>query len=74
MERKLHPAVNFPIHDIFIGEWIETYVEESALAEVRNNIAKLRPLPFDMSSQPYWSLGQALGNCRNAGKAFKMKK
>lgn len=35
------------------------------------DIAKLRPLLFDMASLKYWRLGPAVGNCWNVGKSLK---
>jgi len=35
------------------------------------DIARLRPLLFDMNSVKYWRLGPAIGNCWNVGKSLK---
>jgi hypothetical protein len=35
------------------------------------NIAKVKPLLFDMSSIKYWSLGEVVANCWNVGKQLK---
>jgi hypothetical protein len=50
---------------------VETYADETVLTEGRVDIAKLRPLLFDMASVKYWSLGPSVGSCWNAGKALK---
>ena len=71
MELKLHDVLNLGEHEIFIGELIQTYADESVLVDGKIDIAKLRPLIFDMASKKYWSLGPAIGNCWNAGKALK---
>jgi flavin reductase (DIM6/NTAB) family NADH-FMN oxidoreductase RutF len=73
MELKLHDVLDFKSHDIFIGELTETYADEGVLTDGGVDMAKLRPLLFDMAGKKYWSLGRALGNCWNAGKALKSK-
>ena len=62
---------DFDTHDIFIGELVQTYADESVLSDGKIDIAKVRPLLFDMAGIQYWSLGSAVGKCWNAGKALK---
>jgi flavin reductase (DIM6/NTAB) family NADH-FMN oxidoreductase RutF len=71
MELKLHEVMDFPSHDIFVGELVQTYAEERVLTDGKIDIAKLRPLLFDMASVQYWRLGPALGKCWNVGKKLK---
>ncbi|RJP85615.1 MAG: flavin reductase family protein [Desulfobacteraceae bacterium] len=71
MELNLYDVLDFSTHDIFIGELIETYADDSVLTDGGIDIAKLRPLLFDMAGKKYWSLGQAVGSCWNAGKSLK---
>ena len=71
MELKLHDVLDFQTHDVFVGELVQTYVSETVLTEGNIDMTLLRPLLFDMASKKYWSLGQPLGNCWNAGKALK---
>ena len=71
MELKLHDALYLGEHEIFIGELVQTHADEAVLADGKIDIAKLRPLLFDMASIKYWSLGPSVGNCWNVGKALK---
>ena len=71
MELKLHDVLDYQTHDIFIGELVQTYVSDTAMTDGQIDIAKLRPLLFDMASKKYWSLGQAVGNCWSDGKLLK---
>jgi flavin reductase (DIM6/NTAB) family NADH-FMN oxidoreductase RutF len=71
MECSLERVVDFPDHDVFIGKIVETYVHESVLRDGTIDIAKVRPLLFDMNSRKYWSLGGELGDCWNVGKQLK---
>lgn len=73
MELKLHDVMDFPSHDVFIGELVQTYVDEAVMTEANVDISKLQPLLFDMASKKYWSLGAGVGNCWRDGKALKGK-
>jgi hypothetical protein len=35
------------------------------------DIAKIKPLLFDMQSKKYWSLGKAIADCWNVGMTIK---
>lgn len=72
MECKLYDTYAVKTHDLFIGEIVETYADESVLtSDGKVDLAKVRPLLFDMSSLKYWTLGEAVGDCWKAGKDFK---
>jgi flavin reductase (DIM6/NTAB) family NADH-FMN oxidoreductase RutF len=71
MELKLHDVLDYTTHDIFIGELVQTYAAEEVLNGDKIDIAKVRPLLFDMASIRYWSLGSAVGDCWSAGKALR---
>ena len=71
MELKLHDVLDFNTHDIFVGELVETYADETVLVDGKIDLTKIRPLLFDMSSIQYFSLGKAIGKCWNIGKTLK---
>ena len=73
MECRLYDTYDTPTHDLFIGEIVETYADESVLTEGKVDLAKLKPLLFDMSSIKYWSLGDVVAGCWNIGKKLKKK-
>jgi flavin reductase (DIM6/NTAB) family NADH-FMN oxidoreductase RutF len=73
MECKLYDTYDTPTHDLFIGEIAETYADESVLSGEKVDLAKVKPLLFDMSSAKYWSLGEAVAGCWNIGKNMKQK-
>jgi len=50
---------------------IQTYADDGVLTEGKIDIAKLKPLLFDMASVKYWRLGPPVGNCWNIGKSLK---
>jgi flavin reductase (DIM6/NTAB) family NADH-FMN oxidoreductase RutF len=70
MECRLYDTYELKTHDVFIGEIVATYADESVLTGDNVDIAKVKPLLFDMSSRKYWSLGQPVGNCWDAGKQY----
>jgi len=71
MELKLHDVLDFDTHDIFIGRLVQTHADDSVLKAGKIDIAKLRPLLFDMASVQYWRLGPPVGKCWNVGKTLK---
>jgi len=73
MECRLYDTYDTPTHDLFIGEIVETYADESVLAEGKVDLAKLKPLLFDMSSVKYWSVGEVVAGAWNVGKKLKRK-
>jgi flavin reductase (DIM6/NTAB) family NADH-FMN oxidoreductase RutF len=68
MECRLHDTYETKTHDLFIGEIAATYADDAVLTEGKVDLAKVRPLLFDMSSRKYWSLGTPVGDCWSAGK------
>ena len=71
MECRLARTFDFETHDVFVGEIIETYADESVLTDKRIDISKVHPLLFDMNSLKYWSLGAPVAKCWNKGKELK---
>ena len=71
MECRLYDTYDTPTHDLFIGEIVETHADESVLTEGKVDLAKLKPLLFDMSSVKYWSMGEVVAGCWSIGKKLK---
>jgi len=71
MECRLHDTYELKTHDVFIGEIVATYADEAVLTDGKVDLAKVKPLLFDMNTLQYWSLGQAMGKCWNVGKQYK---
>jgi len=74
MECRLDRIVDFSTHDIFVGEIVQTYADESVLFDTKIDVSKLKPLLFDMNSRKYWSLGGEIAQCWNIGKQLKTEK
>ena len=73
MECRLARTVEFPKHDVFMGEIVATYCSEECLTEGALNISKLQPLLFTMSDKGYWKLGERLATAWSAGKKLIRK-
>ncbi|WP_243357932.1 flavin reductase family protein [Fundidesulfovibrio terrae] len=72
MECRLHQVVDFEKHEVFIGEIVKTWADESVLTDKGHvDPAKVRPLLFDMGTVSYYGIGPALGGCWNVGKKLK---
>lgn len=71
MECRLDRIIDFPSHDVFIGEIMQTYADETVLTGQKVDVSKLKPLLFDMSSKKYWALGGEIALCWNVGKQLK---
>lgn len=74
MECRLERVVDFETHSVFIGELVATHADEDVLRQDGViDIARVRPLLFDMASQKYWSLGAEVAHCWGAGKELKSR-
>ncbi len=71
MECRLARTVDFPTHDIFIGEVVNTFCDERVLTEGALDFEKMRPLLFSMGDRGYWSMGKRLAEAWGAGKKLK---
>lgn len=72
MECRLERVVDFPTHEVFIGEIVATHADDAVLREDgKVDIARVRPLLFDMASISYWSLGAQVAPCWSVGKDLK---
>ena len=71
MECRLVQTVDFPRHDIFIGEIVEAYCEERCLTEGIVDLSKIQPILFAMNDKSYWKLGERLARAWHVGKGFK---
>lgn len=71
MECRLVRTVDFPRHDIFIGEVENAFCDESVLTDGTLDFDKLRPLLFTMGDRGYWSMGRRLADAWSAGKKLK---
>ena len=64
---------DYNTHDVFVGELVETHVDEQVLTDGKIDLSKAHPILFDLSSRQYWRLGPAVGKCWSVGKSLKEK-
>ncbi len=60
------------MNEVFIGEIIETYVDEAVLTDGLPDIKKIKPIVFSMHDRNYWGVGEHLGKAWSVGKNFKV--
>jgi flavin reductase (DIM6/NTAB) family NADH-FMN oxidoreductase RutF len=73
MECRLTRIVDMPSHDIFIGDIVETYCEDSAMTDNIIDFSKVRPTLFVMNDRSYWEIGRKLAKAWDIGKELKNK-
>ena len=71
MECTLIKTVDFPTHDIFIGNVTATYCDEAVLTEGTVDFSKVQPILFVMNDKSYWKLGDKFAKAWDVGKEPK---
>lgn len=71
MECRLLQTVDFPRHDIFLGEVIETFCDEEYLTDGVVDFRKVNPILFVMNDRSYWKLGEPMAKAWEIGKELK---
>lgn len=71
MECSLNQILDFPSHEVFIGEVGTTYADEAVLTKGTLDYSKLHPLLFTMQDKEYWTLGNRIATAWDIGKGFK---
>jgi len=73
MECRLYDVVDFPNHDLFIGEIVETHADPAVLTDGAVDLGKLKPLLFDMATRSYLGVGGHVAPAWKVGKQLKQK-
>ena len=71
MECKLVKTIDFPRHEVFVGEIVETYCDETYLAHNTVDFAKVQPILFVMDNTGYWKLGEQFAKAWNLGATIR---
>lgn len=61
-------VVSLPSNDLFTGEIVEAYAEESALTAGSPDIRKMQPFTLTMPDNTYWKIGDKAGKAWDAGR------
>ena len=71
MECRLIQIVDFPNHDVFVGEVVETYCDGQYLTDGIVDFSKIQPILFVMNDRSYWKLGERFAKAWNIGNELK---
>ena len=74
MECQLVKIVDFPNHDLFVGEVIATYCDEAVISDGEVDMSKVQPILFVMHDNGYYGLGEKFAKAWDVGKELKDKK
>ncbi len=69
MECKLKQIVEFPTHELFIGEIVETYCDEKLMKDGTLDLSLVQPLLFGPGA--YWKLGSSVAKTFSVGKELQ---
>ena len=73
MECRLVQTLDFPRHEVFIGEIAAAYSDPAVMSNGLVDYARANPLLFIMEDKGYWQLGPRLATAWKAGKELKDK-
>jgi flavin reductase (DIM6/NTAB) family NADH-FMN oxidoreductase RutF len=73
MECRLIKTVDFPNHDVFMGQIIATYCDEAILTDGIVDFSKAQPILFVMDDRSYWMLDHKFAKAWNIGQELKTK-
>ena len=68
LECRVKEIIELGLHTMFVGEIIDTKIDEDKLTENRPDISKIKPIIFDMAKRGYSTIGPLIGD------AFTKKK
>jgi flavin reductase (DIM6/NTAB) family NADH-FMN oxidoreductase RutF len=69
LECKLKQTVDFPTHELFIGEIVEAYCDEKYMKDGVLDLAQVQPILYGPDS--YWTIGRAFAKTFKVGKELK---
>ena len=71
LECRLVQTVELPTNNLYIGEIVASFADERCMTEGKLDIKKLNPLLLTMPDNRYWTVGQFVGDAREAGMKLK---
>ncbi len=74
MECRLVRTVEFEHNDMFVGEVVGVYVEDSRLTRGKADVTKIDPLLYEGGMPAmYWRIGKQTAKAYDVGKSFRPK-
>lgn len=70
MECEVVDILDMTNHDVFLVRPINTYCNEEILNDGNIDMAKVKPMLFDMPQRKYWRLGEGVENCWSIGSKY----
>ncbi|TAL39318.1 MAG: flavin reductase family protein [Spirochaetes bacterium] len=70
MECTLVDHYDYITHDLFVGRVEKIYAEENILTNGTIDVAKVKPMLFDMHQRKYWKIGEPFADAWSVGKNF----
>jgi flavin reductase (DIM6/NTAB) family NADH-FMN oxidoreductase RutF len=70
-ECRVVETIQFEMHEVFIGEIVNTYANDEILTHEKPDLSKLRPIIYSMYDNKYWELGRSIGQAMQVGKTFQ---
>ncbi|HNX22715.1 MAG TPA: flavin reductase family protein [Spirochaetota bacterium] len=70
MECTLVDHYDYKTHDLFVGKVEKIYAEENILTNGTIDVAKVRPMLFDMHQRKYWKIGEPFADAWSIGKKY----
>lgn len=71
IECRLAQTVVAGIHEVYVGEVVENWIDEACLTDGKPDLGKIDPILFDFMRLLYWSLGAPVGTPWHDGKSLK---
>ena len=71
LECRLVSTLEYDAHEVFIGEIVETYIDEDVLENGRPDIRKVDPIIYSHFQSGYWRVGESLGDAFQIGKSYR---
>lgn len=71
MEMRLSQTIQLGHHELFIGELVNTIIDEQCMTNSKPDLAKINPILFDFMQIDYWSIGNRTGKPWRDGKIHK---
>ena len=69
MECRLKQTVEFPTHELFIGEIVETHCDQKYLKDGVLDLAEVQPILYGPNA--YWKIGEPFARPHSIGKELR---
>ena len=71
MECRLIQIIDFPRHEVFVGEVVEAYSDAQYLSQGKINLSKVQPILFSFHNKDYWKLDTSFAKAWDIGRQIQ---